>query len=118
MRAADGSLIRCPKCRWVPVQEARWSCNCGQIWNTFQTRGICSACQYQWEVTLCYGCHEASRHAAWTGQTIGEPLKAEEDVYVMIAAAASEMAISCSPDPPDTPTPPTTSPSILMGTPP
>jgi hypothetical protein len=65
MRAADGSPIRCPKCRWVPVQEARWSCNCGHVWNTFQTRGICPACQRQWEVTLCYGCHEASRHADW-----------------------------------------------------
>jgi hypothetical protein len=50
MRAADGSLIRCPKCRWVPVQEARWSCNCGHIRNRFRTRGICPACQYQWRL--------------------------------------------------------------------
>ena len=65
MRAPDGSPIRCPKCRWVPVQEARWSCKCGHVWNTFQTRGRCPACQYQWEITLCYGCHEMSRHADW-----------------------------------------------------
>ena len=35
MRAPDGSTIRCPKCSWVPVQEARWSCKCGHVWNTF-----------------------------------------------------------------------------------
>jgi hypothetical protein len=65
MRAPDGSPVRCPKCRWVPVEEAHWSCTCGHVWNTFQTRGICPACQYQWEATMCYGCHELSRHAAW-----------------------------------------------------
>jgi hypothetical protein len=65
MRAPDGAPIRCPKCRWVPVQEARWHCKCGHVWNTFQTRGLCPACQYQWEITLCYGCHEPSRHSAW-----------------------------------------------------
>lgn len=68
MRAADGSTIRCPKCGWVPVQEARWGCKCGHVWNTFETRGLCPACQHQWEVTLCYGCHETSRHADWYHQ--------------------------------------------------
>ena len=65
MRAPDGSPIRCPKCRWVPIQKARWSCKCGHRWNTFETRGICPCCQYQWEVTQCPGCHESSRHADW-----------------------------------------------------
>jgi hypothetical protein len=36
----------------------------------------------------------------------------------MLAAAAREMATSCSPEPPDTPTPTTISPSIWIGTPP
>lgn len=36
MRAPDGSTIRCPKCSWVPVQDARWSCKCGHVWNTFE----------------------------------------------------------------------------------
>jgi hypothetical protein len=35
MQAPDGSPIRCPKCSWVPVQESRWSCKCGHVWNTF-----------------------------------------------------------------------------------
>jgi hypothetical protein len=65
MRAPDGSPIRCPKCRWVPVREARWSCKCGHRWNTFDTRGICPSCQYQWEITLCPGCHGSSLHADW-----------------------------------------------------
>ena len=65
MRAPDGSPIRCPKCRWVPIQKARWSCKCGHRWNTFETQGICPSCQYQWEVTLCPGCHESSPHADW-----------------------------------------------------
>jgi hypothetical protein len=65
MRAADDSTIRCPKCGWVPVQETRWRCKCGHVWNTFETRGLCPACKYQWEVTLCYGCREMSRHADW-----------------------------------------------------
>ena len=68
MRAADGSTICCPKCGWVPVQEARWGCECGHVWNTFETRGLCPACQHQWEVTLCYGCHEISRHSDWYPQ--------------------------------------------------
>jgi len=68
MRAANGSTIRCPKCGWVPVQEARWGCKCGHVWNTFETRGLCPACQYQWEVTICYGCHEMSRHVDWYHQ--------------------------------------------------
>jgi len=65
MRAPDGSVIRCPECRWVPVQEARWPCKCDHVWNTFQPHGLCPACQYQWEVTQCYGCHEVSRDEAW-----------------------------------------------------
>jgi hypothetical protein len=65
LHAPDGSTIRCPKCRWVPIEEARWPCKCGHVWNTFQTRGLCPACKYQWEVTQCFGCHEISPHAAW-----------------------------------------------------
>jgi hypothetical protein len=65
MRAADGSVIRCPQCRWVPVEEARWPCKCGHVWNTFQTRGCCPACQHQWEVTQCPSCGEISPHTAW-----------------------------------------------------
>jgi hypothetical protein len=65
MRAQDGGIIRCPECRWVPVEEARWPCKCHHVWNTFQTRGLCPACNYQWEITQCPACGEVSPHTAW-----------------------------------------------------
>jgi hypothetical protein len=65
MRGPHGAVIRCPECGWVPVQEARWPCKCRHVWNTFDTRGLCPACKYQWEVTQCLSCGEVSAHAAW-----------------------------------------------------
>jgi hypothetical protein len=65
MRAANGDQIRCPQCGWHPCAEDRWGCKCGHSWNTFSTGGRCPACQYQWERTLCYGCHEVSPHKEW-----------------------------------------------------
>jgi hypothetical protein len=65
MRAPDGAIIRCPECRWVPIQEARWPCKCRHVWNTFDTRGLCPACKHQWEVTQCPSCGAVSAHAAW-----------------------------------------------------
>jgi hypothetical protein len=35
------------------------------LWNTFNTRGLCPECQYQWEVTACPQCGEMSPHADW-----------------------------------------------------
>jgi hypothetical protein len=57
--------IRCPKCQWQPGAEVQWSCKCGHRWNTFQTRGQCPGCQYQWEVTQCPRCGESSPHGDW-----------------------------------------------------
>jgi len=65
MRARDGSEIRCPECRWIPVEEARWPCRCGHLWNTFDTRGRCPSCDFQWEITQCLQCGEVSPHDAW-----------------------------------------------------
>src|SRR5947208_966750 len=31
--------IRCPLCGWSPRKEDRWSCTCGNEWNTFDTEG-------------------------------------------------------------------------------
>ena len=31
--------IRCPLCGWSPRKEDRWSCDCGNEWNTFDTGG-------------------------------------------------------------------------------
>lgn len=60
-----GAKIRCPKCAWRPRATDRWECTCGFIWNTFDTRGLCPACDYQWHDTACLACGEWSRHEDW-----------------------------------------------------
>jgi hypothetical protein len=69
MRRASGDpidpRIRCPKCQWSPDAEARWSCRCRHLWNTFHTRGACPACGYQWTVTACLNCGQTSPHSEW-----------------------------------------------------
>lgn len=57
--------IRCPKCNWQPGAECRWSCNCGHLWNTFETGGVCPACLYQWKITMCPQCGQWSPHSDW-----------------------------------------------------
>jgi hypothetical protein len=57
--------IRCPKCQWSPDAEARWSCRCRHLWNTFRTRGACPGCGYQWTVTACLNCGQTSPHSDW-----------------------------------------------------
>ncbi len=59
------SGIRCPRCRWQPSRHDRWTCNCTHVWNTFDTRGICPACGYQWRETQCPRCSEWSPHEDW-----------------------------------------------------
>jgi hypothetical protein len=57
--------IRCPECQWSPNAEARWSCRCGHLWNTFHTRGVCPDCRHQWTLTACLRCGKTSPHAEW-----------------------------------------------------
>jgi hypothetical protein len=57
--------IRCPKCKWVPRTKNRWTCECGHDWNTFETRGHCPGCRYQWEITQCLQCGARSPHPEW-----------------------------------------------------
>jgi hypothetical protein len=57
--------IRCPKCAWTPRASDRWECSCGFVWNTFDTRGVCPACQHAWEDTQCPACQRWSPHADW-----------------------------------------------------
>src|ERR1700733_259285 len=57
--------IRCPKCKWTPRSKALWFCKCGHLWNTFDTRGLCPGCGYQWEVTGCFQCGGMSPHRDW-----------------------------------------------------
>ena len=57
--------IRCPKCQWSPDAEARWSCRCRHLWNTFHTGGVCPGCGYQWTITACLNCGQTSPHSEW-----------------------------------------------------
>jgi hypothetical protein len=60
--------IRCPKCNWEPAPADRWSCNpggCGNIWNTFETRGVCPECSREWKQTACLRCSAWSLHDEW-----------------------------------------------------
>ncbi len=57
--------IRCPQCRWRPSKDDRWYCDCGQAWNTFETRARCPACQKQWTYTECLRCSGWSPHEDW-----------------------------------------------------
>ena len=59
--------IRCPACKWRPRRFDRWYCTCGHTWNTFDTRGKCPACSYQWLETQCLACHVMSPHDDWYG---------------------------------------------------
>jgi hypothetical protein len=62
--------IYCPRCAWHPQSNSLWLCapsggGCGHVWNTFDTRGICPNCQWQWHVTACLSCHRYSAHVSW-----------------------------------------------------
>src|SRR5690349_22437659 len=60
-----GPRIRCPKCAWEPRREDTWACACLHQWNTFDTGGVCPACQRQWLETQCPRCDGWSAHLAW-----------------------------------------------------
>lgn len=64
--------IRCPRCRWRPRRSDRWQCRCLHVWNTFDTRGRCPACRYQWRETACLSCHVMSPHEDWYETSPGD----------------------------------------------
>jgi hypothetical protein len=63
----DFSGIRCPACKWRPTRSDVWACSpgCGEVWNTFSTRGECPGCQRHWSQTQCTRCGVWSDHDAW-----------------------------------------------------
>ncbi len=74
--SAAGGRIRCPACQWQPARNSRWFCmsmgppenfnaGCGHGWNTFDTRGICPGCLYNWKHTTCLSCSVTSPHDDW-----------------------------------------------------
>jgi hypothetical protein len=60
-----GARIRCPRCAWQPGRGHTWACACLHEWNTFETGGVCPACQRQWLETQCPQCDTWSPHLAW-----------------------------------------------------
>ena len=59
--------IRCPACQWQPQARDLWCCSpgCGEVWNTFATRGTCPGCAKQWTHTACLRCDVWSLHEEW-----------------------------------------------------
>lgn len=62
--------ILCPKCGWEPDGKPYWKCSvCKTSWNTFDTRGVCPACNKVYEETACPrsrgGCGQMSLHNDW-----------------------------------------------------
>ena len=64
-REPSDPRIRCPLCGWSPRKEDRWSCSCGNEWNTFDTGGVCPACLHQWASTQCLSCSRWPPHSGW-----------------------------------------------------
>ncbi|MDX1980692.1 MAG: hypothetical protein SFV51_10510 [Bryobacteraceae bacterium] len=60
-----GPRIRCPLCEWEPTPADHWGCQCGHMWHTFDTGGVCPACLHQWTSTQCLSCSGWSAHSAW-----------------------------------------------------
>jgi hypothetical protein len=80
--------IFCPKCNWRPKPSSRWCCTpqfggCGQIWNTFDTRGVCPKCSWKWIITACLFCQQFSPHEEWYHELIGESDRALEEEQVL-----------------------------------
>jgi hypothetical protein len=49
----------CPSCRTAPPLGAYWQCGrCQQLFDTFQTNGICPHCAAQYVTTDCLDCGE------------------------------------------------------------
>jgi Zn-dependent protease len=56
----------CPSCETAPPAGAFWKCNqCGQAFDTFQSRGVCPNCRKQFEVTRCLDCGVAKPMSEW-----------------------------------------------------
>jgi hypothetical protein len=56
---------RCPRCSWEPGRDDLWMCTCLHSWNTFDTGGVCPACDRRWTETQCLRCQDWSPHGDW-----------------------------------------------------
>jgi len=61
----------CPSCKTSPPIGEFWKCsNCGQPFDTFQTRGVCPHCATQFPVTKCLDCGEAHPMSEWAAPVV------------------------------------------------
>lgn len=72
--------IICPNCGWGSDGLAHWRCECGYLWNTFETRGKCPKCSKQWADTSCPRCSIFSPHEAWYKSNGDIPQKRKIDL--------------------------------------
>ncbi len=62
----DDLKICCPKCEWEPDGLPYWQCDCGHVWNTFDTAAKCPACHKQHKLTICpVSCFALTPHLDW-----------------------------------------------------
>jgi Zn-dependent protease len=56
----------CPSCKTAPPVGEFWKCaNCGQQFDTFQTRAVCPHCATQFPLTKCLNCGALSPMNDW-----------------------------------------------------
>ncbi|HVH41211.1 MAG TPA: DUF4261 domain-containing protein [Labilithrix sp.] len=66
-RLPAGAVVAvvCPSCAWSPPPHSRWECHCGFTWYTFDTQGVCPACNHRHVETTCLECGHSSTHEDW-----------------------------------------------------
>jgi Zn-dependent protease len=58
--------FQCPSCRTAPPIGTYWRCgNCQQMFDTFETRGVCPHCGAQFATTTCLDCREQRPIGEW-----------------------------------------------------
>lgn len=80
--------IHCPRCRYRPKPEDRWSCmpSCGAVFHTFWTGGLCPGCSYAWLQTQCPSCGRLSPHRSWYHDPVAKPKEESVDVQELHAS--------------------------------
>jgi hypothetical protein len=58
--------LRCPACGWVPFDLDAWKCKeCGFVWNSFTTDGVCPRCDHRHDETACVRCRRIFPNWKW-----------------------------------------------------
>jgi Zn-dependent protease len=58
--------FKCPSCRTSPPIGTYWKCgNCQQMFDTFETGGVCPHCGAQFATTTCLDCREQRPIGEW-----------------------------------------------------